>query len=338
VKKKTLPIGKLPMELLDEMLKKHPAEGQRVLVGAGIGKDAAVIDWGEKCLVAKTDPITFVTDAIGYYAVNINANDVVCAGARPMWFLATLLLPEGQTDKELVDRIFAQISKACRDLGIGLVGGHTEITYGIDRPIVVGQMLGEAFRNRIVRPDRIEIGDLVLLSKGIAVEGVSILAREKEAEVRELFGDKFVKRCQDFLYRPGISVVQDALLAMEAGDVHAFHDPTEGGLATGLWELAKAGLVGMEIDVSQIHVFDEARKLCEHFGLDPLGVIASGALLMVASPVDADHIVKKLRDHRIECNVIGEVISPEKGVLLLEHGKTRPLPRFERDEIARIFE
>ncbi len=335
---KQYPLGKLPLEKLEELLRKHRAPAERVLVGAGIGKDAAVIDWGETCLVAKTDPITFVTDEIGFYAVNINANDVVCMGARPRWFLATLLLPEGRTDEKLVDTLFAQITAACRDLDIGLVGGHTEITYGIDRPIVVGQMLGEVKKDRLVRPDRIEIGDLVLLTKGIAIEAVSILAREKDAELTEKFGRDFVRRAAQFLHEPGISVVKDALMAMEAGTVHAFHDPTEGGLATGLYELARAGLVGLEIDRARIPVLPEAETLCEHFELDPLGIIASGALLIIANPVDADDIAKHLRNHGIACEVIGEVISPEQGVLLLEGDQTRPLPEFKRDEITKIFE
>ena len=332
------PLGKLPMEKLDALLRTHSVPGKRVLVGAGIGKDAAVIDWGENCLVAKTDPITFVTDEIGYYAVNINANDVVCAGARPKWFLATLLLPEGATDEKMVDRIFSQISRACRDLDIGLVGGHTEITSGIDRPIVVGQMLGEVKKDRLVRPDRMAPGDLVLITKGIAIEAVSILAREKEEEVREAFGEEFVRRAREFLHDPGISVVRDALLAVEAGDVHAFHDPTEGGLATGLHELARAGSVGLEIDRSLLPVLPEAEKLCELFGLDPLGVIASGSLLIVAPAPDADDIAARLRQNGIACTVIGEVIPRDRGVLLLENGQTRPLPRFDRDEITRIFE
>ena len=335
---KFYPLGKLPMEKLDALLRTHAAPGKRVVVGAGIGRDAAVIDWGETCLVAKTDPITFVTDEIGFYAVNINANDVACAGAKPKWFLATLLLPEGSTDEKLVDDVFKQIATACRNLDIGLVGGHTEITGGIDRPIVVGQMLGEVRKDRLVRPDKMQPGDLVLLTKGIAIEGVSILAREKENEVQAAFGEDFVRRAKAFIRNPGISVVRDALLAAEAGDVHAFHDPTEGGLATGLYELARAGSVGLEIDRSLIPVLPEAARLCGLFGLDPLGVIAAGALLIVAPAPDADDICSRLQAENISCTVIGKVISREQGVLMLENGESRPFPRFERDEITRIFE
>jgi len=332
------PIGKLPIEKLDNLLKKYQYRGHRVVVGPGIGRDAAVIDFGEKYLVAKTDPITFVTDEIGYYSVNINANDIACTGARPQWFLATLLLPENQTNDELVDSIFKQISNACKDLEIGLVGGHTEVTSGINRPIIIGQMLGEVEKSKLVKPDRIEIGDLVILTKGIAIEAVSILAREKEEELTKEFGIEFIKNAKNFLFEPGISVLEEALSATQVATIHAFHDPTEGGLANGLFELARAGLVGMEIDGKQIYIYPEAETICNHFQINPFGVIASGSLLIVANPVDADHIVRQFKQLNIPCAIIGSIISPENGVLLQEDGKTKPFPYFERDEITKILE
>lgn len=332
------PTGKLPTEQLETLLKKYSFAGKRVVVGPGIGKDAAVIDFGEKYLVAKTDPITFVTEEIGYYAVNINANDIACTGAEPKWFLVTLLLPEKQINESTVDSIFKQISNACQDLGIGLVGGHTEITHGINRPLVVGQMLGEVEKDKLVKPDRIEIGDLIILSKGIAIEAVSILAREKEEELRNEFGVNFVNKAKEFLFSPGISVLEDALLAAEVAKIHAFHDPTEGGLATGIYELARAGLVGIEIDKQRIPILPECEIICDYFSLDPLGVIASGALLIVTSPVEADNVVKHLRKNEISCEIIGETISPEKGVVLIDGESSVQFPQFTRDEITKVFE
>ena len=133
-----LPIGKLPSDLLESLLTRYASHDERVVLGPGVGEDAAVIDMGERYLVAKTDPITFATEDIGWYAVNVNANDVACCGATPRWFLATVLLPEGCTAQR-VETIFDQIATACGELDIALCGGHTEITYGLERPIVVGQ-------------------------------------------------------------------------------------------------------------------------------------------------------------------------------------------------------
>ncbi|HOQ28727.1 MAG TPA: AIR synthase related protein, partial [Armatimonadota bacterium] len=142
-------VGKLPAELLARLLSRHPVTDPRVLVGPAPGEDAAAIDMGDRVLVAKTDPITFATDAIGWYAVNVNANDIATMGAEPRWFLATVLLPEG-AEERLAEEIFEQIATACEELGIALVGGHTEITYGLSRPVIAGCLLGEAERERLL--------------------------------------------------------------------------------------------------------------------------------------------------------------------------------------------
>ncbi len=337
------PLGKLPAEHLARLLTRHAPSDPRVILGPGIGRDAAVISFDDRYLVFKTDPITFASDEIGWYAVHVNANDVSCMGARPRWFLATLLLPEGNTDQALVDTIFDQIADACRELNAELVGGHTEITHGLERPIVVGCMLGEVAPEGLVRPDGARPGDVLLVTKGIAVEGTAIIAREKANELRpgaELAGidETMLKRCREFLYDPGISVVQDAAIAMAAGDVHAMHDPTEGGLANGLWELAQAAGVGIAVDESAIPILPETRTLCARLGLDPLGLIASGALLLSVPPEDADAVLAALERAGIAAAAIGRVVEPERGVVLRSQAGDRPLPHSERDEITRLFQ
>lgn len=333
-----LPVGKLPADHLDRLLARHRRPDPRLVVGPRVGEDAAVIDMGDRYLVAKTDPITFATDEIGWYVVNVNANDIACAGATPRWFLATLLLPAGKTEASLVDAIFNQIAEACDALDIALAGGHTEITHGLDRPIVVGHMLGETTRDGYVCTSGVRPGDDILLTKGIAVEATALIAREKEAELAGVVPPDYLARCRNFLHDPGISVVLDARLAQAAGRVHAMHDPTEGGLATGLWELAAAGGVGLAIDRGAVPVFPETQRLCAHFGLDPLGVIASGALLVACPPTETAGIVHHLAASGIPAAVIGRATEPELGCTLSTPAGAGPLPTFERDEIARLFE
>jgi hydrogenase maturation factor len=330
-------LGKLPAEHLARLLVRYAPSDQRVVLGPGVGHDAAVISFGDRYLVAKTDPITFASDEIGWYAVHVNANDVACTGATARWFLATLLLPEGHTDAHRVDTLFDQIADACHELGVELVGGHTEITYGLDRPIVIGCMLGEVAPEQLVRPDGARPGDALLITKGIAVEGTAIVAREKGDELAGL-DSSLVQRCQGFLYEPGISVVRDAAVATAAGEVHAMHDPTEGGLATGLWELAEAAQVGLEVDETAIPILPETQILCARLGLDPLGLIASGALLLAVAPGDAAAILTALEEAGIAAARIGRVIEQEQGATLQSATGERPLPRFARDEIARLFE
>lgn len=333
-----IPIGKLPPEHLARLLSKYARSDPRLIIGARVGEDAAVIDMGDRYLVAKTDPITFATDEIGWYVVNINANDIACAGARPRWFLATLLLPEGKTDITLVDTIFQQMTEACNQLDVTLVGGHTEITHGLDRPVVVGQMLGEVAPDQLVASAGVRVGDVILLTKGIAVEATAIIAREKEDQLRNVFEAEYLQRCQGFLHDPGISVVRDAHIAQAAGVVHAMHDPTEGGLATGLWEMSQAANVGLEIDYAAIPILPETAALCSQFGLDPLGLIASGALLIACPPGESKPILASLQAAGITATCLGRAVERERGVTLTQEGRKQPLPTFARDEIARLFE
>lgn len=332
------PVGKLKMEHLSGLLGRYRgAPDASVIVGAEIGEDAAVIETGGELLVAKTDPITFAVDQIGRYAININANDIACMGGWPRWFLATILLPEGVTDEALIDRIFSELSEACKELGIAICGGHTEVTYGLDRPIVVGQMLGEVPRERLVRSSGAVAGDHLIVTKGIAVEATALLAREKEDALAGAFDREFIARCKGFMEYPGISVVRDAAAATAAGGVHAMHDPTEGGLATGLHELASAAGVGVEVWMDAIPVYPETKALCEFFGLDPLGVIASGALLIAAAPDSSGHIADSLRAAGIDCFRIGRATDRSEGLTLLMGEQKTPLPRFEQDEISKVF-
>ena len=335
-----LPPGKLPAALLEELLQQQePAADPRLLIGPSPGEDAAVIDFGERLLIAKSDPITFATDAIGYYAVNVNANDIASMGGTPRWFLATLLLPEKGTTPDLVRDIFAQIREACRALQVTLVGGHTEITLGLDRPLICGQMLGETTRQALVTSAGAQVGDAVLLTKGYPLEGSAIIARERAAQLAaQGFAASDIARWQGLLFDPGISVVRDAAVLQQAVEVHAMHDPTEGGVATGLRELANASNVGLRLQADQLPLLPEGRILCDAFGLDPLGVIASGALLATVPAVQAANAIQACNAAGIACYDIGRVVTPGEGLLLCSQDATQQLPSFARDEVVKLFE
>lgn len=337
-----LQIGKLPVDLLRAMLARFAQNRDpRVVIGAGIGVNAAAIATGARSagpryLVAKTDPITFVSEEIGAYALTINANDLVTMGAVPRWFLATLLLPAGTTARR-VARIFAQLHAACRRLNVALCGGHTEITDAVSRPVIAGCLLGECPKDRLIRPDGARVGDAVFLTKGIPIEAVSILARERADELTRRYSSRFVTRCRRYLTRPGISIVEDARLALTIRGVHAMHDPTEGGLSAALYEMAEAAAVGLRIEASAIRVFPEAARLCADLGLDPLGAIASGALLICADPSAEQRLMARFNKARIPLARIGTVVPMRHGVQLVEGRRLRPFPRFPVDEVARYL-
>jgi hydrogenase maturation factor len=291
---------------------------------------------GPRYLIAKTDPITFTADQIGWYAVHINANDIATKGGRPMWYLATLLLPEDLTTETMAEKIFHDTLKACDSIGVSLIGGHTEITTGLTRPIVVGQMLGEVAKDKLIRADGAKPGDAIILTKGIAIEGTAVIARERAGDLLTVMDEKTLARCRNFVYQPGISVLKEAIAATEAGVVHAMHDPTEGGLATALHELAWAADVGVRVDAATFPIFAESQALCNHYHLDPLGLIASGALLIVAPIAEADRIVAALNAQAIAATVIGEITDKRHGMNMLTADGLRTLPLFEQDELTKI--
>ncbi len=334
---KHFPVGKLDYRLLEKLLTLNPINDPRIIVGPQIGEDAAVIDFGEKYLVAKADPITFTTHRIGWYAVNVNANDIATMGATPKWFLATLLLPEGKTNAKLATQIFRDIIASTQKLNITLCGGHTEISYKIDRPIVVGHMLGEVEKDKLVVNANAKPGDDLLLTKGIAIEGTAIIARGKEATIRKKFGDRFVKRAQAFIDKPGLSVVADALLANKAARIHAMHDPTEGGLATGIMELAKVSGTGVVIDADKIPCYEETEQICKLFNIHPLGLIASGALLITLDPRDTKEVIAILAENGIECTWIGKLTKKSEGLKLFKKGKLVKMPTFKVDEVTKVL-
>jgi hydrogenase maturation factor len=294
---------------------------------------------GDRLLIAKSDPITFATDAIGHYAVTVNANDIAVMGGTPRWFLATLLLPETRTTPALVQDIFTQIHQACRALDIALVGGHTEITVGLERPILAGHMLGEVPRDRLVTSAGVQVGDAILLTKGFPVEGVCIIARECAAQLATRgHAPEDIARWQQFLFQPGLSVVKEAQVLQQAVEVHAMHDPTEGGVATGLWELAQASGVGLHIRAEQLPVLPEGKLLCQAFGLDPLGTIASGALLAAVPATHVERAISACAEVGIACSCIGRAVADATALVLHAGTQTRPLPTFTRDELLTLFQ
>ncbi len=333
-----LPAGKLPLPFLEKLLTRFAPHDPRIIVGPRAGEDAAVFDLGDRYLVAKTDPITFATSEIGWYAVNVNANDVAVMGARPRWFLATVLLPAGKATTEMAENIFQQISDACAALGVSLAGGHTEITVDLNRPLVSGTMLGEVAPERLIMTAGTRVGDGVLLVKAAPIEGTALIALERAQILRQRgYREDFIRRAQGFLHEPGISVVAPALLAAEIAEVHAMHDPTEGGIMTGLLEMGRGAGVGLRIDLDSIPILPEGAALCREFGLDPLGTIASGAILMAVAGADASRLCVELSAHGYPTTLIGRVIRAEDGLVALREGQPVTWPLFAADEITKIF-
>ncbi|MBC7092129.1 MAG: hydrogenase [Nitrososphaeria archaeon] len=326
--------GKVPPEVLEKIVfDRLGVNDERVIIKSGVGIDAAAIDFGDSILVATSDPITGAEKHIGFYAVNVNANDVATFGAKPKWFLVTILLPEN-ADEGLLEEIMEDMHKSAERLGVSIVGGHTEVTVGLNRPIVIGTMLGEVKKDRLVTSNGAKPGDVIILTKGAGIEGTSIIASEKEEELTKVFGKELVENAKRFLQK--ISVVKEALIAAEIG-VHAMHDPTEGGIANGFHEMADAAGLGFRVYYEKIPISEETKKLCEYFKLDPLALISSGSLLIAASPEKAEKVVEAIKEEGIEAAVVGEFLKDNNIKVIVKDGKEILLKRPETDEIWKLF-
>ncbi|MCP4138398.1 MAG: HAD-IA family hydrolase [bacterium] len=341
VVRKYIPLrsGKIPNDLLDEMLSGLFAENPldpSILIPPGIGEDVTAVDINNaEVLVLKSDPITFATDAIGRYAVLVNANDIATSGAAPRWFLTTLLFPPG-TSAAGVYLVMNELAAVCREWNITLSGGHTEITDAVTRPVITGMLAGTIARKDLVNKRNMRTGDCILMTKSAGVEGTSIVARE--------FGNRLLKSGmpeqeieQGRAYLANISILKEAQIAGACKGVTAMHDVTEGGVATAIEELGIAGNHSLRIDPAAIPVSTLTGKMCRLLGISPLGLIGSGSLLICCEQESSEGLISEIRAAGIEVSRIGEVLDAGKGLEAVQNGEPVSWPKFEVDEIARLF-
>lgn len=325
-----LPSGKLPADLLRRLLAPFRRDGADLLLPPSVGEDAGVIGIGGGALIAATDPITLTGREIGGHAVLINANDVAVLGARPRWFLAVFLLPEGTTESDVAG-MFDSMREALERLDIVLVGGHTEVTSAVVQPVVTGQMLGFREDGVFIRTGGVSAGDVVLQIGAAPVEGAAVLAHEMKGALGDV-DPAVLRQAAGAIQNPGISVVAPALLAATLG-VTAMHDPTEGGLSAGLHEMAEASGVALRIDRDAALWYEPGIALCEAVGADPWGMLASGTLL-AAFP--ATLAAQAVREFAGKGYAVSRIAQAEAGMGAAFTDGTA-LRRYEQDELSRVL-
>jgi hydrogenase maturation factor len=331
-----LPTGKLPNDLLREFLDQIIFEDPTVIINPGVGEDIAAVDiQSEEVLVLKSDPITFATDAIGRYLVLVNANDIATSGARPRWLLTTLMFPSGVTPAE-IRQVVSDLERFCHQWEITLCGGHTEITDAVNRPVIAGMMAGTVSRSALIEKGCMGTGDSILVTKAAAVEGTAIIAREFEERLSQGGMDPAeIESCKRFLDR--ISIIPEARIAAATPATTAMHDVTEGGIATALEELGIAGGHRLRILLDRIPVYPETSRVCGLMGIDPLGLIGSGSLLITCRQEDCRDLMRTIHSEGIRVTQIGEVLERGSGIEAVFHDQAAAWPKFEVDEIARLF-
>jgi hydrogenase expression/formation protein HypE len=334
--KHSLSFGKINPNMLKEIVFSCLGSSDpRVIVGPRIGEDAAVIDFKEKVLIVHSDPITGTIENIGWLAVNVCANDIATRGVRPLWILTVILLPKN-FDSTQLKKIASQIDEAARKLHIAVIGGHSEVTSSVTRPVIVATIIGEAKKGKFVTSSGAKVGDSLIVTKGAAIEGTAILSTEMAKILEKKVDKNLIINGQKFIKIT--SIVKDALIAIKIGGVHAMHDATEGGIAGGLQEIAWASNTGIMAYEEKIPIYKETQAICKALQIDPLKTISSGTLIISAHKEKAEKIVSTLKKNNIQASIIGEVVEKTQGSFIIRRDRTRlNLSRPVKEELWKIL-
>ena len=325
-----LRLGKIERRVLESLvLNRLGAIGRDVIVKPMYGEDAAVVRLGEERLVIASDPITGAERKIGWLAVHVNANDVAVMGGRPRWFSSIILLPEG-SGEETLKTIVDEMDDAARSIGVSVATGHTEVAPGISHPIVAGCMVGPLVSEKPIRSSGAKAGDIVVMWGWAATEGTAILARDLAERLGRHLPGSLLRRARGFIER--ISVVEPALKRSRRGLANAMHDPTEGGVLGGVYEMAEASDRAITLYADRVPVARETLEICRVLGCDPLRLISSGTLL-------ASIPRRFLR--RVEAmgfKAVGEVKGRGGRVILVRDGGEGRVEEPPQDELWRLLE
>ncbi|MGC8569954.1 AIR synthase family protein [Caldivirga sp.] len=294
-----------------------------VVLGPGIGEDAAVIRINGSYMAVHTDPVTGSSNLLGWLAVHVAANDIATRGVRPRWFLLALILPVDSSENDVV-RIMRQVNDALIELNASLVGGHTEKSDTVTRPIAVTTVIGVG--DRFIRTGGLRSGDVVVMTKYAALEATAVLASDFKDKLMSVLSEEEFKEAEG-LYKM-VSVVNDALTAAEYAT--SMHDPTEGGVLQGLLEMAYSSGKLIIVDEDNIPVLPITKKVLDAFNLNPLTVLSSGSLLIGVKENEAGKLIEKLREMRINASIIGRVIDGEPGVVV----KSRSGERYFKGDLT----
>jgi len=325
-------IGKLPENILERtVFKQLNVKRKEVLIGPGIGIDCSLIEFDpdELCVVS-SDPITATVEDIGSLAVYITSNDLASAGAEPIGIMLTVLLPPNFSENNL-KKIIQDVDKICKDFNIEVIGGHTEVTNAVNQPILSVTGIGKIKKKEIQNMKGPKVGQEIIMTKHIALEGTSIIAKAKEEELKNYYNHDFIDKAKTF--NKYISIIPESKIAMEY-EVSYMHDVTEGGIFGALWELSSINNVGIEVYLNKIPIRQETVEICEYYNLNPYKLISSGSLLITTN--QGKELVEALKNKGIEANVIGKVTKGNKK-LIIQPDSTRSLEPAKSDELYKIL-
>ncbi|MBQ7265730.1 MAG: AIR synthase family protein [Firmicutes bacterium] len=319
--------GKLPDSVLNKLIiepiTENSVERKEVLLKPSVGEDCAAVNFGDNICIASTDPITGAVKDIGKLAVHINTNDIAAGGGEPVGILVTTLLPTDITYED-IKKITEDIYTEAKKLNIVVLGGHTEVTDAVKKPIISCTVLGKT--KKIISSSGAKAGDSVIITKYAALEGSCILAKERDIPLSPSEKED-IENMSEML-----SVVKEGSIASKLG-VHAMHDITEGGVLGACWEVATCSNTGIYIDADTIPLLPVTKKICDHLGADPLKLISSGSMLMASDK--GKELVKELEKNGIKATIIGKFTEDTKKIYKYQN-KEYPLEEPGSDELYRV--
>jgi len=321
--------GKVPADVLSKFVYTNLGlKRNDVLVHSGIGEDCSVIEVGEYAVILSSDPITASNNLSGYLSVIISCNDIVSCGAKPIGVLETILLPSG-SDEELLHDIMKEIDRGAKELNIEVLGGHSEVTSSVNKPIISTTAVGICERNKFVKTGGAKLNDDVIVTKSLGLEGTFIIANDYYDILKKHISLKTLDNAKSFINE--LSVVKDGLISAEHG-ANSMHDITEGGLLGAAYEIAEASKKGIEIYNDLIPIREETKIICSFFNIDPLKLISSGSMIITSS--DGSKLVNELKKQNIEATIIGKIT--EHGKFLIDEDKKIEILPPDSDEIYKI--
>ncbi len=312
-----LPIGKLDPRLLEDIVFKYlGSKRKEVLIGPRIGVDAALLQIDNTRIVFKSDPIVGASHRIGQLAINVVSNDVACMGAKPIAVTLVILLPE-DSDTKTVEEIMKEADNASKAIGVAIVGGHTEIASGLRNrpPIIIASAIGVPISKSIISASNAAPGDYIIMTKTAGLEGTAIIAETLQERLSKILDNTTIKRAQDMINHT--SILKEALTLAERELVSAMHDPTDGGILEGLYEMAKASDTGLIVYEEKIPVAKETKIICDLLKIDPLKLISSGVLLAAVKPEKIDDAVNTLNKIGIQASIIGYFTTRHEGIRII---------------------
>ena len=328
-----LKTGKLDSELLEKIVF-HNITFKRpeVLTRPGIGEDCAVVDFGSYECIMSTDPITAAISEIGRLAIHISCNDIASNGIQPLGIMLAVMLPVGTTEEQ-IEEMMRQAGQASEELGVEIIGGHTEITPAVVKPVIVSTAIGRGEKWASQHSENMKTGDYIMLTKSAGLEGTGIIACDFEQQLKEVLSQEEIGEAKALLNQ--VSVVTEGVAAGKVG-THGMHDVTEGGVLGAVWEMCQIAKTGAEVWVDQVPVKPVTTKICQHFGIDFLRLISSGCMMIMVAPDKREQMEQALADAGVEAACIGIIKDEKEGICMTVNGEKKEIAPPDSDELYKV--